>query len=146
MRESYANKKLQGFDFSQTKSNLQHADFRSTQLMEANFTDMDLSFANFEGANCWGANFTGAKLYRTNFRDAILANSIMAPTDCFGMTITLTCDTVETMQINDKFWYAWLMMALLMKAPNEEAAHRLISVIGEERYIRYMKVFKERQV
>lgn len=141
---SFANQKLHGMDFS--GQSLVNCDFRGTTLSEANFTGADLSYANLEGANCWGANFTDAKLYHTNFRDAVLARSIMKPRDCFCVTLTLSCDSVEGMQINDKFWYAWLMMALLMKAPDEAVANRLIDVIGAERYTRYMEVFRERTI
>lgn len=141
---SYANQKLGGMDFS--GQSLVNCDFRGTTLSEANFKGADLSYANLEGANCWGADFTDAKLYHTNFRDAVLARSIMKPRDCFCVTLTLSCDSVENMQINEKFWYAWLMMALLMKAPDDVAAEKLKEVIGLERYERYIAVFRERVI
>lgn len=144
MALKFTNQKLHGKDFS--NQDLVGADFRGCTLCSCKFVNCDLSYTNFEDANCWGADFTEAKLYRTNFRNAILAKSIMKPRDVFGCCFTLTCDTVEDMEINSKFWYAWLMLALLMKAPDQEAANRLISVIGADRYTRYMQVFKDREV
>lgn len=140
----FANKKLQRADFR--GGQLVHADFRGAQLAEADFTGANLRYADFTGANCWGANFTDTDLYRSNMKDCVLANSIMKPKDCFGVTITLSCDTVENMQINEKFWFAWLMMSLLMQPPNQEAADKLIAVIGPERHQRYLSIFRERTV
>lgn len=142
----FANQKLHRADFRGAE--LVNADFRGATLSEADFTGADLSYANFEGANCWSSDFTDAKLYHTNFRDAVLARSVMKPRDCFGIVVTMSCDTVEGMEINEKFWYAWLVMALLMKVPTdvENAANRLIEVIGKDRYTRYMQIFKERQL
>lgn len=139
-----ANKRFFREDFSGL--NLSNADFRHATVLECNFTGTDLSYANFENANCWGSNFQDSNLYRTNMKDAVLASTRMHPRDCFGMTITLTCDTVDKMDINERFWIYWLYMATMMKPPSEEYRIKLVGVIGDEMYAKLQRLFKERQV
>lgn len=133
--------KLNRHDFSGQQ--LARADFRGASLTEANFKGSDLSFANFEGANCWGADFTDANLHRANFKDAILANAQFRAADLFGITITLSCDTFDTLHV-ERFWWAWIFVGTMMKGPDDVAADRLIALMGKERYVRYAEHFKHR--
>jgi hypothetical protein len=145
MERNWANKKLhRAAQFR--GQNLAHFDFRGATLSEVDFTGSDLSHANFEGANCWAANFTDAVLYKTNLRNAVLARSIMKPTVCFGVTLTISCDTIESMVINDKFWYAWLIVLSMMKAPSVDLGDRLVELIGAERHARYMAVLRDNNI
>ena len=124
--------------------NLSGACFRNGTLVECNFSGADLSYANFENANCWGSNFENAVLYRTNFKDAILASTIMKPRDCFGMTVTLTCNTIEKMEISDKFLLYWLFMGSKMTPESQDLANQVIAAIGAENYVKLGKLFRER--
>jgi len=136
-----ANKKYYRENFA--GKDLSTADFRNASVLECDFTGATLRYANFENANCYGANFTDADMYRTNMKDAILASSIMCPKDCFGMTITLTCDTVQKMKVNDKILNYWLYMALMMDGPPEQML-LLRASIGEEKVASLERMFKER--
>lgn len=124
--------------------NLANASFRYATVIECNFTDANLSYANFENANCWGSDFTGANMYRTNMKDAVLASTKFHPRDCFGLTVTLTCDTVDKMDVNDKVWSYWLYMGTMFKTSDEKKA-QLMSILGEEKYAALERLFKERQ-
>lgn len=127
--------------------NLQNADFRNATLTECNFSGANLSYANLENANCWGSDFTDAVLYRTNFKDAVLARTVMMPKDCFGITITLTCDTLDRMAVNEKILNYWLYMATTMKPETEEAFDKIVLAMGgPETYEKFKRLFKERTV
>jgi len=138
----FQNQKFYRLSFK--NRDLANAKFQGAALIGCDFSGADLSFANFEGANCWEANFTGAKLYATNFKDAILAKSIMHPKDCFRMTITLCCDTVEQMDIDEKWQTVWLFLSLKMKLPSDDLAQAVIGVIGREKYMQLMHIFENR--
>ena len=141
--KSFYNQKFFGSDFS--GQDLNHSDFRCCTVVDCNFSNADLSYANFEGANCRGANFTGTRCYRTNFKDAALAGSIFEPKDVFGMTITMSCETVDGAKVSRMWWYIWLMMAMRMKAPDEEAKIRLVQAIEPERYAGLRRLFDTRE-
>jgi hypothetical protein len=125
---------------------LSHADFRCASLIECNFNNADLSYANFEAANCRDAKFIGTKLYRANFKDAALAGSAFEPKDAFGMTITLSCETVDGMKVGKLWWFIWIMLALRMQIPEgeETAELKIIDAIGKERYIGLRQLFERR--
>src|SRR5437879_4988740 len=138
-----ANRRYYKEDF--TGLNLSNSDFRHATILECDFTDVDLSYSNFENTNCWGSKFEGTNLYRVNMKDAVLASTIMHPKDCFGMTLTLTCDAVDKMDINEKFWMYWLYMATMFKPPSEDHRKKLIDAIGEDSHKALQRLFKERQ-
>ena len=122
-RKQFANYKFaHGCSFE--GKDLVHADFRGAALVHCNFKGADLSYANLEGANCYGADFTDAKLYKTNFRDATLAKTIMHPRDAFGITLTMTCDTFEGMDVSNKWNVQWFFLTLMMK--QEEAIEKAV--------------------
>ena len=142
--KKHANQKYYNVSFA--GRDLQHADFRSATVCECDFTGADLSHANFKGANCWGSNFTDSRMYRTDMTDANLSKTIMKPKDCFGISLTFTCDTVMDMQVSEKWYHMWLFMAGLMKPPSDEDRLKLIHAIGEARYIRLRQLFESRQI
>jgi len=137
-----ANRKYYREDFSGL--DLSNADFRNATVTECNLQNVNLSYANMENANCWGSDFTGAILYRANFKDAVLANTKMHPKDCFGMTLTLTCDAVDRMQVSDKIMTMWLYMATMMKPETEETSSKIIEVIGKEHFEKLQGMFQTR--
>jgi len=143
-RKKFSGQRLSRCDFS--GQDLQNADFRGAVLTEANFTGADLSFANFEGANCWGACFKDANLRRTNFRDAVLANVDLRARNCFGITLTLSCDSVDETKVSSGLWYAWLMFATMMEPDDEDAKNQLIALIGPERFVKYKAHFRNREL
>lgn len=142
--KKFTNQKFHKMSFA--NRDLSHADFRGSSVVGCDFTNSDLSYANFEGCNCWEANFTDARLYKTNFKDSILARSIMKPKDCFGMTITLSCDTVDKMVIGEKWETTWIFMALMMELPDKKMETALINTIGPERYLRLRQIFDNRMI
>jgi uncharacterized protein YjbI with pentapeptide repeats len=140
--KNFYNQKFYRVDFS--GQDLQRAIFSNASLIECDFSNADLSYATFEGANCRGANFTGTRLYRTNFKDAALAQSKFEPKDAFGMTITLSCETVDGMRIGKLWWFVWIMMCLRMDCPDKDAELGFINAIGAERYEGLARLFSRR--
>jgi|SRR5882724_1445532 len=140
--KNFYNGRFYKHDFS--GQDLSKANFRSASVIGCNFSNTDLSYANFEGANCRECNFTGTILYRTNFKDAALADAIFEPKDAFGMTITLSCETVDGLKISKLWWFVWLMLSLRMKVPEEDMEFKIINAIGKERYIGLRQLFERR--
>jgi Pentapeptide repeats (9 copies) len=140
----FANKKFFGHNFS--GMDLTNADFRDTTLIECNFRDSDLSHAVFKGANCYGSDFTDTVMRWTTFERAVLAKTKFAPKQMFGITITLTCDSFDEMEISRTALLYWMFIPTLMKAPEKEMADRVIAAIGEEAYKALSRVFKEQIV
>ena len=140
--KNFYNQKFYEHDFS--GQDLSHSDFRNSTCLGCNFDRADLSYANFEGANCRDSTFVATRCYRTNFKDTALAGSKFDPKDGFGMTITLTCETVDGMRIGKLWWYVWLMLALRMKPPDEDSELKLINAIGTEKYEGLRQLFSRR--
>ena len=139
----FANKKFHQEDFS--GRDLSNADFRGAQLLECNFNDSNLTGANFTDANCWGSSFIKSKLYKANFTRACLAKCTMDGADCYGMTITLSCDSFEDLTLSDKWVSAWLYFVLMMNVP-ESLKMKLTEIIGEERVKKYDAVLRRRDI
>src|SRR5271154_5135405 len=124
--KNFSNQKIHQKSFK--GRDLTNSDFRGAAVIGCDFSNADLSYAKFEGANCWEANFTDAKLYRTNFKDACLAKAIFKPKDCFGVTLTMCCDTFDRMQVDSKWQTVWLFMALMMDLPDKKLEEAIINV------------------
>jgi hypothetical protein len=143
--KDFSGKRFQGADFSGV--DLRAAKFRGSDCIECKFNNADLSNADFEGANCFGSDFTNAKCNRTNFKDCVLAGTAFYPSDTFGMTITMRCETFDGMKVSKIWWWSWLYFALMMIPfkNEEENLHKvLISAMGTERYLRLRRLFPER--
>ena len=125
----YANMKLRGKSFA--GRDLSNADFRGAELIECDFTGCNLSCAKFTGANCWGANFTRARLYKANFAQAILTRANFNAADVRGITLTMSCDTFEDIQISKKWLNGLLFMVSLADIP-EDVQKKIHEIIGEE--------------
>jgi uncharacterized protein YjbI with pentapeptide repeats len=136
-----SNKKFQNMDFSKLK--LPYADFRLASLINCKFVDTDLKFANFQGANCFGCDFTGANLYRANMGSCCLENAIFKPRDCYGITITLNCETYAGMEVDDTWLKVWWFIPAVMRIP-EPARDKLIQFLGSKTYLKYKQVFDRR--
>lgn len=143
----FSGQKLIQHDFS--KQNLKYANFRGASLVESDFSESDLSYANFAGANCYGANFTKASLYRVNMMDCILENSIFRPSNVFGITVTLKCETFKNMEIDENWLECWSFFPAMMKLPEKHNGRkpwldRIIELLGPERYPILKAVFERR--
>lgn len=146
-RKDFSGERFYKHDFS--GRDMRGFKFRGSDCIECTFAKSDLSNADFEGANCFGSDFTDSKCNRTNFKDAVLAGTKFHPSDCFGMTLSLRCETFEGMKVSRLWWWSWLYFALLMKPHKneEEGLHTLlINAIGTDRYIRLRRLFPERTI
>lgn len=144
--KKYANGRYYKGDFR--GKDLSNADMRGAILIDADFTGADLKYANLNGTKCYGANFTDANIFRTSFQDATLAKSIMKPKSCYGITLTMVCDTVDEMKVNKNLWLSWVYMALMMEPDDpecQEMQRALKTVLGTH-YDALKKIFTDRQV
>jgi hypothetical protein len=137
------NKKFYREDFS--GRNMDHADLRCGSFIECNFDKASLRYANCEGANFFGSSFKGSNLYRTNMKDAILERTKFFPKECFGITLTLKCETFKDMEIEPTWLLCWMFFPSLMNVP-EKVLDKLIQFIGPDRYIRFKAVFNRRVI
>lgn len=143
----FINRKFYDHDFSDR--DLTHADFRGSTLVNCNFNNADLSYANFEGANCYKSSFLQARLYHTSFKDAVLAQTKLDPRDMFGMTISVSCDTFDNIELGSIWLAAWLFLPTLGVCPpgiKEEIQGVLKRMLGEERLKQMERTFANRQI
>jgi len=143
----FINRKFYDEDFS--NRDLTHADFRGATLVNCNFDNSDLSYANFESANCYRSSFRQSKCYHTSFKDAVLAETKLDPRDMFGMTISVSCDTFDRIELGNIWLAAWAFLPTLGDLPKEkrEMFQNLVKgLIGEERLKALEKIFANRQI
>ena len=143
----FINRKFYDHDFS--GKDLTHSDFRGATLVNCNFNHADLSYANFESANCYRSSFVQAKCYHTNFKDAVLAETKMDPRDMFGMTISVSCDTFDRIQLGNIWLAAWIFLPTLGELPDnmkERMRGLLKEMMGEERVVAMERIFANRQI
>ena len=96
-----------------------NADFRGAELIEAVFDDCDLTGAKFNGANLYGASFKRAKLYKANLTSAILTKADFNAADLRNITITLACDTFDSIKLPKKWLGGFLFMLAITDCPVE---------------------------
>jgi pentapeptide repeat protein len=144
----YINRKFYDVDFS--NKDLTHADFRGSTLVNCNFDSADLSYANFEGANCYHSSFRQARLYHTSFKDVVLAYTKMDPRDMFGMTLSVSCDTFDQIELGPIWLAAWLFLPTLgvLPAGIKEDIHKVLEkLLGSEERVKQMeRTFANRQI
>jgi len=147
----FTNRKFYDEDFS--NRDLVQSDFRGCTLFNCKFDHSDLAYANFEQANCYRSTFRRTRLYHTNFRNAVLAQTVMDPRDFFGVTVSITCDTFDKMELSHQWKLAWLYQLLLTTPDtskpdrlNEKIEKLMIEEIGEERFRSLVKIFENRQI
>lgn len=143
----FINRKFYDSDFS--GKDLTHADFRGSTVVNCNFDNADLSYANFEGANCYRSSFRQTKCYHTSFKDAVMAETKMDPRDMFGMTISVSCDTFDRIELGPIWLAAWLFLPTLGDCPSgikEEIQGVLKKMLGEERVKQMERTFANRQI
>ncbi len=143
----FLNRKYYDQDFS--GRDLTHADFRGCTLVSCNFDNSDLSYATFEGANCYRSTFRQTRLYHTSFKDATTAETKMDPRDMFGLTMSVSCDTFDKMQLGTMWLAAWLFLPTLAEIPDKTRKYLLDTLndlIGEERVKGLERHFANRQL
>ena len=146
--ENLSGVSFEGRDFSGqnlSEKNLSHSFFKRCSFDDANLTD-----AICEGSSFPGCTFRRSICYRTNFANAKLAGTVFAPRDCYGMTISLNCDTFRSMRVSQLWYCAWLLFATQMEVTpgpiKENLRDGVISVLGAERYVRLAKLFQRREL
>ena len=153
LRPSAQPRKFYGVSFKGMK--LKHAPFQLHTFKGCDFTDTDLAYGNLTGAHCYGSNFTGANLYRANMTDCELQDTIFYPRDCFGMTITLRCDTYQGMEIDPIWLQVWQFIPCVMKLPERKEngniikdywLNKIIAMIGSSAYLKMKQIFSNRVI
>jgi len=143
----WINRKFYDTDFS--SRDLTHADFRGSTVVSCNFDNADLSYANFEGANCYRSSFRQSKLYHTSFKDAVLAETKMDPRDMFGMTVSVSCDTFDRIELGPIWLASWIFLPTLGELQpglKDELQSVLKKMLGEERFKALERIFANRQI
>lgn len=119
-------------------------------MHNCNFNNCNMSNTDCQGSEFFGSTFIDTNCYRTNFRDAKLANTIFAPKDAFGITVTLHCKSFENMRVPQLWYLSWLMLATMMipdQTPiKENFKDKLIGVIGAERYVKLQNLLRKRNM
>jgi hypothetical protein len=140
-----SHRKIYNHDFS--GKDLKGYDMRGSMFCLCNFDDADMSEVDATSSEFAGSTFRRTKLYRTNMRNAVLANTVFEPSDAFGLTVTLTCQTFHGMHVSNVWWEAW-MCFLLMLSPEKidgfDPRDIIIKAVGRPAYIEMMRRFKER--
>jgi uncharacterized protein YjbI with pentapeptide repeats len=141
LRGRFANRKFYREDFS--GEDLSNGDLRNITAIECKFIGTNLSYANAENGNFWGSDFTDAICYRFNAKDAILAGTVMMPQDCFGMTLSMSYESVAKMVTNERFLMYWLFMGAQMIGPSELSDRLLVAIGGADSYARMDTAFRK---
>lgn len=139
--KTFFNKSFAGQDLS--KQNLSHSTFICCDFDNADLSDADCSSASFSGCT-----MRKTKCTRTNFANAELG-CVFHPSDCYGMTLTMSCKTFIGMKISKQWWFGWLYFAMQMVPELErgrDLRDNLKAMIGIDRYARLKEMFRTRQL
>lgn len=142
-RQKFYSQDFSGLDLTNKK-------MRQSMFMNCKFDGANLTEADCEGSDFFGSSFRETICYRTNFKDAKLAGTLFEPKDCFGMTITMQCQTFDGMRVSPIWLYGWLIFATMMrpvKMPaGEDLMNGVIAAIGAERYVKLRSMFTKRDL
>lgn len=133
-------------DFS--GQNLSKQDLSYSEFVCCNFTNTDLSHANCTHSDFTGSILRNTKCTFTDFSHSALGCSFF-PSDCFGMTLTLSCRTFKGMHISRMWWFGFIYFALKMKPELEngkDLRDNVIEAIGIERYKKLSSLFASREI
>jgi hypothetical protein len=119
-------------------------------FISCNFDRTDMTDVIAENSVFQGCSFRDTICYRTSFKNSKLAGSVFEPSDAYGMTITLTCETMRGVQISQMWFYSWLMFATQMEPAAgpvlEDIKAGLIAMIGAARYAKLSALFQRREM
>ena len=121
---------------------MDHAEFVCCKFTKTDLTDVDASNSIFAGGS-----MKDTKCTRTNFMNSRLM-LYFAPSDCLGMTLTLSCHTFKGMTVSNLWWMGWLYFAHMMKPVDSPERLRadLVSLIGEARFTKLDHLFRTREL
>lgn len=135
-------------DFS--GQHLVHADLSYAVFRDCNFDGADLTQANCSYSDFTNSTFRNSVLYRTNFAETKLAGIVFEPKDCYGIIISMTCETFRGARFSQLWWYGLLMFTSMTepaaKPVQEPLADRLKALIGAERYVKLKLMFQGREL
>lgn len=135
-----SNQKFFNKDFSKQdlrKVSMHHSEFVCCKFDDADMSNVDASYSKFVGGS-----MRRTKCTHTNFARTEL-NTFFEPSDCFGITLTLSCATFKGMTISRIWWYAWLYFACQMRPSGpEDYRLQVKDIIGKEKYARLESLFK----
>jgi hypothetical protein len=149
------------------KQNLSHSKFEKADFsgQDLRGVPMDHSFficcnfdrANMNGVDCEHTNFSGSTFRDTdlggaNWKDCNLVGILFLPKDCYGITLTLQCQTFRGVRISQLWFFCWCIFASMMIAEpypiiSEPSWNdKLIALIGAERYLKLKALFARREI
>lgn len=141
-----SNGSFKGLDLSDldlSGANLSHSIFDGCNFDRANLSEANCSFCDFRNSSMKRTN-----CFKTNFMCSVFPAVDYDPSDCYGMTVTLTCKLWENTHVGQLWFYMWLMLGASMrpvKLPvSEDLREALISFIGQERYIKLRDLLSRR--
>jgi len=146
MEEKLSNQKF--FAVSYKERDFSKQDMSGSDFICCNFDDADLTDANCSNCDFTGSTMRRTKCTRTNFMNSQLG-TIFHPSDCYGMTLTLSCKTFQAMKISKQWWYGWLYFAMQMTPELEKGKDlrdNLRAMIGTDRFARLKEMFRTRQL
>lgn len=125
-------------------------DLSGSAFIKCNFDAADLTDANCSRSEFTGSSFRRSICTRTNFAGAKLGATVFEPDDCYGMTITLTCETFKNASVGQMQWFSWLMflasMATTLGPVKTDLRGGLLALIGAERYVKLKALFARREM
>lgn len=142
-----SNTKFFGANFS--GADLRKRDLRRSTFMQCNFDGADLTEADGSGSEFYGSTFRQTNLHGCNFKDAKLHGTVFEPSDCYGMTLTMHCQTFTDVKISRVWWDAFVFILCGLMVPEKDAdgfdpRDGVIHAIGRDYFVRQYEKFKAR--
>jgi len=142
-----SNKKFYNQNFK--GADLKKRDLRRSTFMYCTFDECDMTETDCTGCEFFGSSFRQTNCHHTNFKDAKLHATLFEPSDCYGMTITLTCHTFQDMKIARVWWDGLMFFLCGLLIPPRDAEgfdprDAVISALGPEYFVRNSEKFKAR--
>jgi hypothetical protein len=128
-------------------------DLRAVDMSGSSFVCCNFDMADMTGVDASNSKFVGGTMRRTKCTRTNFMNTQLAlrydPSDCLGMTLTLSCSTFKGMSISEMWWYGWLYFAYQMVATpfvGRDSKQVMREFIGEERFSKLDAMFNNRQL
>ena len=134
--------------------NFSYQDLTKLRLRQSLFYQCNFDFSNMTETDCEGSDFFGSSFrqtncYRTRFIDCKM-QCIFEPKDCFGMCISLQCQSFDGMKVSPLWWWAWMTFGLMIHPQTllgqEDPRDAIIAAIGAERYVKLKGMFSKRAI
>ncbi len=132
----FSGENLKGRDLSH--SIFDRCIFDKADMTGANASFSDFRCSSFRGTNCYLMNAMGSVFPATDFD----------PSECYGMTVTMTCKTFENAHLGQLWFYLFLMFAASTRPVahpvKENLRDLLIAFIGNDRYLKLRDMMQRR--